>query len=83
MSALESRRWFGETHHNAMIFHDCDRCMQRIEPGDRYTRCAERIGRRILVWKYHDNPDCPEDPFKEHHEREELPAPVQQFKLAA
>ncbi len=60
-----SWRAFGSTYHTAAMWHDCDRCTYRIEPGDVYQRFVERRRRVILVCKYHSNPDCPVPPGKE------------------
>ncbi len=63
-----SWRAFGSTYHTAAIWHDCDRCNYRIEPGGVYERFVERPRRVILVWKYHSNPDCPVPPGKENED---------------
>lgn len=56
-------RPLGATYHTAQHVHECDRCMHHILPGDRYKRCVEIRNSKLLVWRYHDNPDCPPDPF--------------------
>lgn len=50
--------------------HECDRCMHPILSGDLYERYVERSKGKIVVWKYHQNPDCPPDPF-DYDEKEE------------
>ena len=67
----QSWRPFGSTYHVACMTHHCDRCNQLIQPGDRYERFVERRGERIMVWKHHDIPDCPPDPFKDDEEEAE------------
>lgn len=82
--ALSSRSWrpFGPTYHTANQFHQCDRCMWPIEPGDAYERFAERRGRQILVTKYHHSPDCP-PPWEMPEEETRETAVVYEFKKAA
>lgn len=58
-----SFRPFEATYHIACVMHRCDRCQHPILPGDYYERYVERRAGKIQVWKYHQNPDCPPDPF--------------------
>lgn len=67
-----SWRAFGTTYHTATIRHDCDRCAQRIEPGDYYERFVERRGRKVLTWKYHNMPDCPIPPYKDDEDADSI-----------
>ncbi len=64
----QSWRPLGVTYHTARVHHECDRCCHPIEPGDFYERFVERRGRRLLVWKYHNNPDCPPRPEHDYEE---------------
>lgn len=64
---MVTRKWrpFGSTFHMAALTHFCDRCMQQIEPGDRYERFVELRLDKIVVYKYHNVPDCPPNSFDE------------------
>jgi hypothetical protein len=48
--------------------HFCYNCNHYIEPGDTYTASVEVIGGKLVVWKYHDEPPCPVDPWEEERE---------------
>lgn len=80
--ATTTWRPFGSTFHMAACTHTCDRCMTLIEPGDRYGRFVERRNRAILVYKYHDVPECPTDPLEEYQEEKDA-VWTPEFRLAA
>lgn len=48
--------------------HFCDWCCRYIEGGDRYKGTVQIFNGKLVVWKQHDDPPCPVDPWQEEQQ---------------
>lgn len=68
-------RTYARTAHEQ---HFCDRCCRYIEPGDYYQGTVQLCNGKLMVWKEHEDPPCPVDPWEEEREMmEEIDKEIQ------
>ena len=57
---MSGQRLLCSDRHVAVLPHGCDRCMCQIQPGEYYERLVflHMELRRVVVLKYHLDPEC-------------------------